>query len=258
MIKLERALVFLDLETTGTDTAGDRIVDIALLRRDPAGMEGVFSSLVDPGVPIPSEASEVHHITDDMVRGQPTFKELAPKLLAFIGDADLGGFNVAKFDVPMLIAEFKRAGFDFSAKDRRVLDAFVIFQRKEPRNLAAAYKFYCGKEIQGAHRAEADARASFEVFAAQLERYEDLPKDFQALSDMINARDPRYVDAERKFLWRNGQAAFAFGKHRGLSLEEVARKDPGYLDWLMGTPQATPELISICGEARKGRFPAKR
>lgn len=258
MIKLERPLVFLDLETTGTDTANDRIVDVALLRRDPGGMEGTFSSLVDPGVPIPVEASEVHHITDDMVRGQPTFKELAAKLLAFMDGADLGGFNVGKFDIPMLAAEFKRAGFEFSTKDRRVLDAFTIFQRKEPRNLSAAYKFYCGKNLEGAHRAEADAKASFEIFEAQLEKYDDLPRGFDELSQLLNAKDPRFVDSERKFMWRNGQASFAFGKHRGLSLEEVAKRDPGYLDWLMGTPQATPELVQICGEARRGRYPVKK
>jgi DNA polymerase-3 subunit epsilon len=233
-------------------------VDVALLRREPDGGESVFSSLVDPGVPIPIEASDVHHITDDMVRGQPTFKDIAPKLIAFIGDADLGGFNVGKFDIPLLAAEFKRAGFEFSAKGRRVLDAFTIFQRKEPRNLSAAYKFYCGKNLEGAHRAEADAKASFEIFESQLARYPDLPKDFDSLSEMLNAKDPRFVDAERKFMWRNGQAAFAFGKHRGLSLEEVSKRDPGYLDWLMGTPQATPELVQICGEARKGRYPVKK
>lgn len=258
IIKLERALVFLDLETTGTDINADRIVDVALVRRDPSGMEGVFSSLVDPGMPIPSEATAVHKISDDMVRGQPTFKELAPKLLAFIGDADLGGFNAAKFDIPMLAAEFKRAGVEFQTKGRRVLDAFTIFQRKEPRNLSAAYKFYCGKELDGAHRAEADAKAALEVFWAQLERYPDLPRDLQQLSDQLNAQDPRYVDAERKFSWRNGQAVFNFGKHRTLPLEEVARKEPGYLEWLMGTAQATPELIQICRDALQGKFPVKK
>jgi len=256
--KLDRPLVFLDLETTGTDIVSDRIVDVALIRKDPGGMEGVFSSLVDPGMPIPPEATAVHKISDEMVKGQPTFKELAPKLLAFIGDADLGGFNAAKFDIPMLVAEFKRAGFDFPVKGRRVLDAFTIFQRKEPRNLAAAYKFYCGKTLEGAHRAEADAKASLEIFWAQLDRYPDLPRDFQELSDQLNAQDPRYVDAERKFSWRNGQAVFNFGKHKTVPLEDVAKRHPDYLQWLMGTPQASPELIQICRDALSGKYPVKK
>ena len=171
MITLDRPLVFFDLEATGISTENDRIVDVALVKKLPDGTDVAFTSLVNPGVPIPREASAVHHITDDMVAGAPTFKELAPRVLEFLEGCDLGGFNVAKFDVPMLQAEMKRNGFLLSLDGRRVLDAQVIYHKMERRTLAAAYQFYCGKPLPDAHRAEPDARASLEVFLAQLDKY---------------------------------------------------------------------------------------
>ena len=182
MIPLDRPLVFFDLEATGISPENDRIVDIAMVKRNPDGTETAYSSLVHPGMPIPREASAVHHITDDMVASAPYFKELAPRVLDFIGDADLGGFNVAKFDIPMLQAELKRGGFELPMGKRRVLDAQAIYHKMERRTLAAAYQFYCGKPLPDAHRAEPDARASLEVFWAQLERYQELPKDWDGLN----------------------------------------------------------------------------
>lgn len=257
MIKLDKDIVFFDLETTGVALALDRIVDIALLKRRPDGSEESFSSLVDPEMPIPAEASAIHHITDEMVRGMPTFRALATRILDFIGLADLSGFNVARFDIPMLQAEFKRVGINFPLEGRRVVDAFVVFQRMEPRSLTAAYKFYCGKSLDGAHRAEADARASHDVLWAQLERYQDLPKDIAGLSAYCSQKDPRNVDAEGKFVWRNGKAAFNFGKFRSMGLDEVAKMEPSYLQWLMKADKTTPELAQICREALRGRFPTK-
>lgn len=257
MISLDKAVIFFDLETTGVAPTEDRIIDIALIAHLPDGSEKSFSSLVDPQKVIPPEAVAIHHITDEMVRGQPTFAELAPKLLEFIGDADLGGFGIVKFDVPMLLAEFKRAGFPFSMENRRVVDALTIFHRMEPRNLSAAYKFYCQKNIDGAHRAEPDARASSEVFWAQLKHYPQLPQEMSALSAYCNQRDAKNVDAEGKFVWRNGKASFNFGKHRTLSIDDVARKEPSYLEWLASAEKTTPELAKICREALLGRFPVK-
>jgi DNA polymerase-3 subunit epsilon len=257
-MKMDRAVVFFDLEATGVAPLEDRIVDIALIKRLPSGLEEAFTSYVNPGVPIPPEASAIHHITDEMVRQAPSFRELAARVLEFIKDADLGGFNVLKYDIPMLGAEFKRCGLELPMDGRRVLDSFVIFQRMEPRNLGAAYKFYCGKSLEDAHRAEPDARAAGEVFFAQLSRYPQLPPEIEGLSAFCQSRDPKNVDAEGKFVWRNGEASFNFGKHRTLTLREVASREPSYLQWLMNADRTTPELAKICREALSGRFPAKQ
>jgi len=255
MIKQDRTLVFFDLEATGISPLEDRIVDIAMIRRKPDGSEDSFCSLVNPGVPIPREATAIHHITDEMVAGAPTIKELVPKILEFAEGADFGGFNILKYDLPMITAEFKRAGFELSLEGRRLVDAFFIFQRMEPRNLTAAYKLYCGKPLENAHRAEADARASFEIFDAQLARYAALPQEMGALSAFCMARDAKGVDGEGKFVWRNGEAAFNFGKHRTLSLRDVAMREPSYIEWLMRQERTTPELAKICKDALAGKFP---
>lgn len=251
----QKPLVFFDLEATGTNAMLDRIVDIALVKRLPDGTETSFSSLVNPGGPIPKESSDIHHITDDMVRSAPSFRELVPSVLEFIAGCDLGGYNVLKYDIPLLQAEFKRAGHELPLEGRAIVDAFVIFSRMEPRTLSAAYKLYCNKPLPDAHRAEPDARAALEVLLGQVERYADLPKDVAGLAAFCNARDPKNVDAQGKFVWRNGEAAFNFGKHRSLTLKEICSKDPSYVRWLMGAEQTTPELAKICENALAGKFP---
>lgn len=256
-MKQEKNLVFFDIEATGVAPHDDRIVDIALISRAPDGTEQAFSSLVNPGMPIPRESIAIHHITDEMVKNAPFFKDLAPRLLQFIGDADLGGFGIIKFDIPMLQAELKRAGFDLVLESRRVVDALTIFHRMERRNLSAAYQFYCGKPLPDAHRAEPDARASGEVFWAQLSRYPELPQDISGLNAFCTARDEKNVDGEGKFVWRNGEASFNFGKHRTLTLRQVVEREPSYLEWLMRAEKTTPELAKICREALSGRFPVK-
>jgi DNA polymerase-3 subunit epsilon len=257
MIPLDKPIIFFDLEATGTSVAEDRIVDIAMVRFEPGGGEKSFCSLVDPNMPIPPETTAIHHITDEMVRGQPTFARLAPDVLDFIGEADLGGFGILKFDIPMLSAELKRAGFQLNLAGRRLVDALSIFHKLEPRNLSAAHRLYCGKELPDAHRAEPDARAAAAVFWAQVERYPQLPKDIKGLDAFCGARDPRNVDAEGKFVWRNGEASFNFGKHKTLTLREVSRREPSYVEWLSRAEQTTPELARICREALLGKFPAK-
>lgn len=253
----ERPLVFFDLEATGTAPAADRIVDIALIRREPSGAEEGFSSLVNPGILIPPEATAVHHITDEMVRAAPGFRELAPKVLAFIGESDLGGFGILRFDIPLLQAELRRAGLELRIEGRRLVDAMVLYHRMEPRNLGAAYKFYCGEALLDAHRAEADARAAGAVLRAQVERYPDLPRDMEGLSAFCQSRDARNVDSEGKFVWRNGEASFNFGKHRTLTLREIARREPSYLEWLLRAEKTTPEIARIASEALAGKFPVK-
>jgi DNA polymerase-3 subunit epsilon len=255
VITLDRPLVFFDLEATGVSPENDRIVDVALVKRLPSGEDLVFTSLVNPGMPIPREAVAVHHISDEMVAAAPSLRELAPRLLEFIGDADLGGFNVTRFDVPMLQAELKRAGYELKMEGRRVLDAQTIYHKMERRTLAAAYQFYCKKPLPDAHRAEPDARASLEVFFAQTGHYKELPQTMDGLHEFCSAKDPSKVDGEGKFVWRNGEAAFNFGKHRTLTLREVVTRERSYVEWLMRAERTTPELAKICKDALDGRFP---
>ncbi|MBI4678976.1 MAG: 3'-5' exonuclease [Elusimicrobia bacterium] len=258
-LKLERPVVFFDLETTGVSFSEDRIVDVALLKRFPPGQEEIFESLVNPGISIPAEATAIHHITNEIVRDAPPFSVLAPKLLDLFNDSDVGGFGISRFDLPMLAAEFKRNNFLWSMEGRRVVDAMKIFHRMEPRTLSAASKFYCGKSLEGAHRASADAKASAEVFWAQMERYPDLPKDMAGLHGFCASTDLKFVDPEGKFVWgKDNRACFNFGKYRMVPLDSVARKDPSYLMWLAGERKSSPEVIEICTNALRGRYPVKR
>jgi len=259
MMKLDRPLCVFDLEATGTDVAQDRIVDVCVLRREPDGTETTFSSLVNPGVPIPPEATAIHRITDAMVAAEPTLKDLAPKLLEIFDGADISGFNAARYDIPLLANELKRAGFDWPLTGRRIADSFTIFQRKERRDLTAAYKFYCGKDLTGAHRAEADVRATAEILFAQVERYADLPKDMAGLDAFCSAVDPSRVDADGKFVWKSGEAAFGFGnKHKGKTLREVVAQDRGYISWMVDKGNFSADVVRICREALEGKFPAKK
>ena len=259
MIKLDRPICIFDLEATGVNVLEDRIVDVCVLRREPDGTETVFSSLVNPGVPIPPEASAIHHITDDMVADQPRMADLAPKLLEIFAGADLSGFNAARYDIPLLTAELKRVGVDWPGTGRRVVDSFVIFSRKERRDLTAAYKFYCGKDLTGAHRAEADVRATAEILWAQAERYPDIPQDVAGLEAWCNQVDPSRVDADGKFVWKSGEAAFGFGnKHKSKTLREVVRTDRGYISWMIEKGNFSADVVRICREALDGKFPVKK
>ncbi|MEK7381741.1 MAG: 3'-5' exonuclease [Elusimicrobiota bacterium] len=258
-MKLDRPLCVFDLEATGTDPLNDRIVDVCVLRHDLDGKETLLSSLVDPGVPIPAESTAIHRITDAMVRGEPTLKDLAPRLLEIFEGADLSGFNAARYDIPLLTTELKRAGFDWPLAGKRVVDCYTIFARKERRDLSAAYRFYCGKDHSGAHRAEADARATAEILFAQVERYPDLPKDVAGLDAFCSQIDPSRVDAEGKFVWKNGEAAFNFGnKHKGKTLREVVARDRAYINWMVDKGNFSADVIRICREALEGKFPAKK
>jgi len=259
MMKLDRPLCVFDLEATGTDPLNDRIVDVCVLRLEPGGKETLFQSLVDPCVKIPPEATAIHKITDAMVSGQPTIKDLAPKLLDVFEGADISGFNAVKYDVPLLNAELKRAGYEWPLAGRRMADSFTIFARKERRDLTAAYKFYCGKDLSGAHRAEADVRAAAEVLFAQVERYADLPKDMAGLDAFCTQVDASRVDAEGKFVWRNGEAAFGFGnKHKGKTLRDVVAADRGYIHWMVDKGNFSADVIKICKDALAGVFPVKK
>jgi DNA polymerase III subunit epsilon len=251
--KLVRPLAIFDLETTGTVPGIDRIVEIGILKVYPDGRRTRYHTLVNPGIPIPREATEVHGITNLRVKGKPKFRDIARKVRHFLGDCDLAGFNAVRFDIPMLQSEFERARVRFSLDGRRTVDALRIFHLKERRDLAAAYFFYCGKKHMRAHSALGDARVCWKVLQAQLVRYRDLPLDLDDLHDLSTEKE-RFVDQERKFEWRNGDAAFAFGEHRGRLLKDVVKQKPDYLQWMLGK-DFSEETKRIVTDALNGKFP---
>lgn len=232
-LQLARPIAFLDLETTGTSVQNDRIVEIAVVRIFPDGHGDVRSERVDPEMPIPAEATAVHKITDADVHGMPAFRDLAPGLAEHLANCDIGGFGVVRFDLKLLEAEFRRARVSFSMDGRFVVDAMAIFFDREPRNLGAAVKFYCGKEFEEAHAAREDVLASIEVLAGQLERYQGLPASLPELDDIAVRRKPDWIDGDGKLVWLEGEPAIGFGKNRGKTLKSLASDDPGYLDWII-------------------------
>lgn len=220
---LKRPLVFFDTETTGTDPATDRVVEISLIRVSAeGGVEPPRTWRINPGVRIPVEASEIHGITNHDVADQPTFAQVADELLTYLRGCDLAGFNIGRFDVRVLQNEFLRAGKAFELSGVRIIDAQVIYHQKEPRNLTAAMRFYCDKELKDAHGAEADTVATLEVFAGQLGRYDELGLDIDALHEVSSATNSGYVDSARRFIWRDNEPVFNFGRLKGKSLRWAA------------------------------------
>jgi DNA polymerase-3 subunit epsilon len=253
---LTRPLVFLDLETTGVNPAVDRIVELSLVKVHPLGLRETMTRRVNPGMPIPPQSSAVHGITDADVAGAPTFAQVASELLAFVGEADLAGFNVQRFDLPMLQRELVQAGLRLDLNGRAIVDAQVIYHRRVPRDLSAAYRLYCGKDLHDPHTAQADVEACVEILDAQLAAYPDLPRTPQELADLFTPpRDPNAVDPGRKFIWKNGEAAFNIGKYKDRPLREVAAQDPEYLRWILGT-DFDSSVKDIVQNALEGRFPS--
>lgn len=231
-LKLTKPIVFFDLETTGLNVAESKIVELYAVKITPSGERESIHHLVNPGIPIPKIASDIHGITDDAVRDKPQFPELAQAIADFMRGADFGGFNIKKFDLPLLAAEFKRAGVDFAVSNAAVIDVQQIFHSKEPRHLAAAYSFYCGEELIGAHSASTDVEACLSVFSSQLDRYDDLPRDIEGLNAYCNPSQTNWADPEGKFTLTDGEPVFNFGKYRGKKLSDVAATDAGYLSWI--------------------------
>jgi len=256
-LELKRPLAIFDLETTGVVPETDRIVEIAILRMSPDRTRTGYRKLVNPQIPIPPEATELHGISDTDVRDEKTFPEIANEVAEFMQDCDLAGFNVIAFDLRLLTAEFKRAGVEFSVDGRSIIDPQRIFHIREPRDLSAAARFYLGAEHGEAHSAAGDVEVTWNVLQAQLERYPDLPRDAAALHDICNTAGSRYVDPDRKFEWRYGKAAFAFGMHRGKLLEDIAKESPDYLRW-MCDGQFPAEAKKIAREALEGTFPERK
>lgn len=246
-LRLCRPLAFFDLETTGTDVGQDRIVEIAVLKLLPDGTEEIFHSLINPGIPIPSSASEVHGICDADVRAKPTFAQIADGLAKFLKGCDLAGFNVTRFDLPLLRSEFNRVAMGWPEREPRVVDAHIVYQEKERRDLTAAVKYYCGTDHTDAHSALADARATRRVLEAQILRYPDLPNSVEGLDNFCKeARPNRFADSGYWFSVKDGLLIFNKSQqHRGEGLLDVARSDPGFLEWMLtiDVPGDTKELV---------------
>ena len=253
-LKLERPLAFIDVETTGLNPYSDRIVELSILKIHPDGREEYKSHRVNPEMHIPAEATAVHGITDTDVAGETFFRQYAKSVRDFLEGCDIGGFNVIKFDLPCLEAEFARAKVDFTRRDRYLVDSQVIYHKREPRTLEAAYQKYCGKEMVNAHRAEEDAKATAEILDSQLEMYQDLPRGVAGLCALCYQVGENAVDSEGKFTWSQGEATFNFGKHKERSLREIAIDYPDYLEW-MSRGDFSPEIKDIVIKALKGGFP---
>ena len=256
-LNLSRPLAFFDLETTGINIATDKIVQVAILKTFPDGHQEKIDQLINPEMVIPEEVIRIHGISNAMVADKPTFKEFASTLDQFLKNCDLAGYNIIKFDIPLLAEEFLRAGFDFSLADRYFVDVQNIFHKMEPRTLRAAYQFYCNRELIDAHSALADAEATFEVLLAQLDMYKE--KDYKDNDEIIPKPVRNEVKALHQFSFYNNsvdlighivfnkqqQEVFNFGKYKGQSVEEVFRKEPSYFDWMMKSqfPLSTKKVI---------------
>ncbi|MCQ2193646.1 MAG: 3'-5' exonuclease [Paludibacteraceae bacterium] len=231
-LNLKNPLVFFDLETTGTDIVNDRIVEISYLKVYPNGNEESKTLRINPGVHIPESSTAVHGITDADVKDCPTFKEVAKNIAKDIEGCDLAGYNSNRFDIPLLAEEFLRAEVDINMKKRKFVDVQTIFHKKEQRTLSAAYKFYCNDELVGAHGAEADTKATYEVLKAQLDRYPDLTNDITFLSNFSSFNNN--ADFAGRIIYdANGDEVINFGKHKGKKVTDVFREDPGYYGWVM-------------------------
>lgn len=252
-LNLERPLIFFDLETTGTDVLHDRIVELSLVKVYPDGHEETKSRRINPEMPIPPQSTAVHHITDEDVKDAPTFRNIAKSLLEIFDNSDIAGYNSNKFDVPLLIEEFNRAGLKFDIEGRHFIDVQNIFHKMEQRTLVAAYRFYCGKELEDAHSAAADTMATYEVLKSQLDRYPTLTNDVASLAEF--SRMGRSLDlAGRVVLNDKDQPVFNFGKHRGKQVIEVFRSEPSFYFWMMQGDFAknTKDVITrLYAESRK-------
>jgi len=231
-LNLARPLVFFDLETTGSNISSDRIIEIFLLKINPDQSRESWSTRINPGIPIKKEATEVHGITDEDVKNQPPFAALAPKIEQFFENADIAGYNSNYFDIPLLMEEFYRVGIYFDISNKKTVDVYKIFSKMERRDLAAAYKFYCGKDHPDAHSAEADVLATFQILEAQLEKYGD---EIQNEIGFLHAftTDTEMVDIGRRLINENGIVRYNFGKYKGMAVTEVFAKDPSYYHWIM-------------------------
>ena len=231
-LNLKKPIIFFDLETTGTDISKDRIVEICYIKVFPEGKEVEYTKRINPGIHIPEAASAVHGIYDEDVKDCPMFKDVAREIANEFGGCDVAGFNSNRFDLPLLAEEFLRAQVDIDLSRMRAIDVQVLYHKREPRTLSAAYKFYCGKVLEDAHSALADTRATYEVLKSQLDFYNDLENDMEVLSKESSFTNN--VDFAGRFIYdENGRELFNFGKYKGMPVDAVLDRDPGYYGWMM-------------------------
>lgn len=232
MLQLNRPIAFIDLETTGVNLSSDRIVELAVVKIMPDGSRQTKRKLINPQMPIPKASSDIHGITDDMVKDAPTFKDVANEIKQFLENSDLGGYNSNRFDIPMLMEEFLRAELDVDLSDRKMVDVQHIFYTMEPRTLSAAYRFFCGKEHTDAHGAESDINVTIEVLEAQLGKYSTLGTSVESILGVIG--EDKIVDYARRFSFDDkGTEVFNFGKYKGKSVADILKAEPQYYDWMM-------------------------
>ena len=267
-LNLKRPLAFFDLETTGVNVASDRIVEISILKAMPDGSEDVKTLRINPGIPIPLESSLIHGIYDEDIRNKKTFKQAGEELARFLDDCDLAGYNSNRFDIPVLMEEFLRAGIDFDIENRHFVDVQNVFHQMEQRTLKAAYKFYCGKDIENAHSAEADIKATYEVLKAQIERYENqewenkkgeiskpVQNNIEALHEFTNLNKP--VDFAARMVYNeDGVEVINFGKHKGRPVEDVFQSEPSYYNWMLNGD--FPLYTKRCLQKIWNRFNSKK
>ncbi len=231
MLQLSRTGCGIDLETTGINLSSDRIIEIAIVKVMPDQSRQTKRKLLNPEMPIPEASSDVHGITDEMVKDAPSFKQVAHELKQMLDGCDLAGYNSNRFDIPLLMEEFLRAQVEFDMKNRKLLDVQNIFHKMEPRTLSAAYRFYCNKNLEGAHSAEVDATATWEILEAQLEKYPELGQSVESILKVLG--EDQVVDFARRFVMDNGVEVFNFGKYKGRPVADVLKAEPQYYDWMM-------------------------
>jgi DNA polymerase-3 subunit epsilon len=244
MLKLTKPLAFIDLETTGTNLGTDRIIEIAIIKILPDGTRSVKRKLINPEIPIPQASTDIHGITDAMVKEAPFFRQVAHELKQMLDHCDLAGYNSNRFDIPLLMEEFLRSQIDFDMKGRRMVDVQKIFHQMEQRTLSAAYRFYCNKNLENAHSAEVDASATYEILEAQTEKYPSLGNTVESILKATG--EDVIVDFARRFIMDNGIEVFNFGKFKGRAVADVLRSEPQYYDWMMkgDFPQHTKQKLT--------------
>ena len=257
LLKLDRPIVFFDIESTGVLPHRDRIVEIAFIKMLPDGSSTTLVRRLNPTIPIPPGATAVHKISDEDVADCPTFVDIAPSLYQYLDNCDLAGYNLLSFDVPLLVNEFKRAGITYDIEKIKIVDVFQIFCKLFPRNLTFAYKFFCGKELEGAHGAAADTQATMEVLFSQLEKYEEVPKELTELAEYSNPEGADKLDRARRFRWLNDEVIISFGKHHGTTLKEVALTQPSFLTWMLNS-DFDEDTKKIAYDALHGKFPERK
>ena len=242
---LEKPIVFFDLETTGLQISTDRIVEISILKIFPNGNKESKTWLVNPTIPIPKETTEIHGITDEKVKNEPTFKDISKEIIELIDNCDLAGYNSNKFDIPLLAEEFIRCDIEFNMQNRNAIDVQNIFHKLEKRNLIAAYKFYCNKDLTNAHSAQADTKATYEILVSQLKKYTELENNINFLSEFSEIRG-KLADLAGFIKYNEkGEEIFSFGKYRDNTLEKVWKDNPGYFSWIKQAdfPKYTKNII---------------